>query len=931
MRIYSARNLLAGFAIVIVLMLAVTFYTFSNLRLQSKELTRISRAREVLQTVGNANKNFQEMAVFREGDNRDDTVANSGYIDLIGRLRQDSINFKQLASSEPNPSRVYDQLSALSGKLIETTDAPGADRRTRIGFVRDFNRLTAQLEEQQRAILESSYQRSSSLTREAITLVTIIVMALAIFLILSFTFIYYDIRHRKAKEERLKRFNVDLEKKVSEQTRLVREVFERVSDGFIALDKNWRYTYMNNTAGKILHRDPAKMIGRHIWEESPEAVGLPFHEAYERAMATQEYMHLEEYYPPSDRWFENNIYPSEHGLSIYFRDITERKKTEEAIRANEEELKLIYHTTTDIIFLVKVISEKNDYRFTFRSVNKAFLISTGLQERQVIDRDVNDVIPEPSAATMMEKYKQAIKARRPVEWEETSLYPAGRKTGLVTASPVFNKNNKCTLLVVVIHDITIRKKAEKELELAEAKFRSLVEQSLIGVYIIQNGKFMYVNPRLAEIFGYRQQELIGVDPLTVIAQKDQSMVAEQIRLRLEGEVESLHYEAMGRSKDGREVPIEIYCAGSLLDAESAIMGTLLDITERKEAEDSILVANERYQLIAKATNDIVWDWDMVKDINRGNDVFYQYYGLAPGEVCDNKAFISRVHPDDRERITAKLQKAIEKGEDVVVDEFRFRIPDGSYRHFYDRAYIIYGAYGKPVRMLGSMIDITEKMQLEKEISEQKVQAQKMITRAVLQAEERERNKMGQELHDNVNQILVSAKMFLSLLAKTGDSDRAEKLLSDSTRMVEQAIQEIRSLSQNQVTPLKEAGLDELIRLLIFTVRETSGLSVKYENKVSTLLMEEDIKLNIYRIIQEQVNNVMKHAEATELEIILYEDNKHIHAVIADNGKGFDLAKQRMGIGISNMINRVESFNGELSIRSSPGLGCRLSINIPLDV
>jgi PAS domain S-box-containing protein len=184
-----------------------------------------------------------------------------------------------------------------------------------------------------------------------------------------------------------------------------REVFERITDAFVALDKNWCYTYMNKKAGEIFNRDPKEMIGKHIWTEFPEGVGQPFQKAYEKSMTEQRYIYLEEYYSPYDRWFENHIYPSPEGLSIYFRDITERKKAELLLQENEQRLRLIYNTTSDVIFLISV-EPNNRYRFT--SVNHAFLSTTGLNEDNVIGKFVDEVIPEPSRSMAFEKYRQAI-------------------------------------------------------------------------------------------------------------------------------------------------------------------------------------------------------------------------------------------------------------------------------------------------------------------------------------------------------------------------------------------------------------------------------------------------------------------------------------------------------------------------------------------
>jgi PAS domain-containing protein len=128
---------------------------------------------------------------------------------------------------------------------------------------------------------------------------------------------------------------------------------------------------MNKKAGKIFNRDPKKIIGKHIWTEFPEGVGQPFHYAYEKAMKEQQYVYQEEYYPPYDKWFENHIYPSPEGLTIYFRDITEKKKAEQEMNRIKEENDALINSISDILWSVS-----NNY--TLIRANNAFI--KGLQE-----------------------------------------------------------------------------------------------------------------------------------------------------------------------------------------------------------------------------------------------------------------------------------------------------------------------------------------------------------------------------------------------------------------------------------------------------------------------------------------------------------------------------------------------------------------------
>ena len=142
--------------------------------------------------------------------------------------------------------------------------------------------------------------------------------------------------------------NKEAEKKIRDSEEQYRMLIERVSDGFIALDKDWKYTYVNKRSGEITGRDPQSLIGKYIWEEFPGIVGSETFKAFHIAMETQQYINNVDYYAPLQLWQENEIYPSHEGLSVFIRDITERKRSEEAIRSNTEQLRQLSLHLQDI-------------------------------------------------------------------------------------------------------------------------------------------------------------------------------------------------------------------------------------------------------------------------------------------------------------------------------------------------------------------------------------------------------------------------------------------------------------------------------------------------------------------------------------------------------------------------------------------------------
>jgi signal transduction histidine kinase len=220
----------------------------------------------------------------------------------------------------------------------------------------------------------------------------------------------------------------------------------------------------------------------------------------------------------------------------------------------------------------------------------------------------------------------------------------------------------------------------------------------------------------------------------------------------------------------------------------------------------------------------------------------------------------------------------------------------------------------------------ERCRLEQEILDQKIQEQKRITRAILLAQEQERNRIGQELHDNICQILSTAKLYIDVAKE--ERPELTELVSYPLELIDNSISEIRALSKRSVTPLKNIDLKELAQSLVSNLDNTTTIKTTFDYDVSDQDLADDLKLNVYRIIQEQLNNIVKHSASKNVSLSVAADGNLIHVRVKDDGKGFDPNKKRTGIGISNMINRIESFNGQIKIESSPGNGCIVQIELP---
>jgi len=251
--------------------------------------------------------------------------------------------------------------------------------------------------------------------------------------------------------------------------RQVEEILENIGDAFVALDKDWRYVYMNKKAGEIFARDPERMIGKHIWTEFPEGVGQPFHRAYEKAMAEQQFQSLEEYYPPYDRWFENRIYPSKEGLTIFFTEITDRKKAEQELRRAKELYQDLVETSQDLIWQCDA-----EGRFTY--LNRAWEQTHGYAIEEMIGKTFSDFQSPEFAERDMNEFSRLMQGNMVKNYETIHLAKDGRVVYLVfNARFYIDKEGKISGTMGTAHDITERKRAESLVAL-ESQVLSMVAQ-----------------------------------------------------------------------------------------------------------------------------------------------------------------------------------------------------------------------------------------------------------------------------------------------------------------------------------------------------------------------------------------------------------------------------------------------------------------------
>jgi PAS domain S-box-containing protein len=222
-------------------------------------------------------------------------------------------------------------------------------------------------------------------------------------------------------------------------------------------------------------------------------------------------------------------------------------------------------------------------------------------------------------------------------------------------------------------------------------------------------------------------------------------------------------------------------------------------------------------------------------------------------------------------------------------------------------------------------DVTAQMELQQQVILEKIARQRAIAKATIDVQERERNEIGRELHDNVNQVLTSARLHLDHMEHEG-ADK-EKHRSISMNLINAAITEIRRLSSSLVpAALNDVGLLASIEELLQQLNGLGLLKIRFVHTgINEKALDPGLALSLYRIVQEQTTNILKYAEATEAIINLQQKEQHLCLELQDNGKGFDPSRPRKGVGLANIINRADVYQGTVDICAAAGKGCRLKV------
>lgn len=274
-----------------------------------------------------------------------------------------------------------------------------------------------------------------------------------------------------------------------------------------------------------------------------------------------------------------------------------------------------------------------------------------------------------------------------------------------------------TVLANRIENAVSKYRTEQKLDTTRRQYQKVTEQNLAGIYLIQDGEFVYVNPTLADIHGYGRETVLGMSPLELVAPEERDRVQKNLQRRLDKKAKDIHYETVGLTKDGDRIDIELHGSQITYNGRPAVIGTVLDITERKERERELKQTKRRLDLALQEANAGTWEWNLDTDELYWSRELLDILGISTDEFDGEiDAFEKRLHPDDVDRVEAEMNNTIETGEPYQVEQ-RIENANGEYVWLDVRGQLV--EKQDSTLMVGIGIDITERKEQQAQLHKQR--------------------------------------------------------------------------------------------------------------------------------------------------------------------------------------------------------------------
>lgn len=466
------------------------------------------------------------------------------------------------------------------------------------------------------------------------------------------------------------------------------------------------------------------------------------------------------------------------------------------------------------------------------------------------------------------------------------------------------------------------------------ELETILSETNLGIARLNSrGEFLYANPFFCVLTGYQMAELLNRHYTLIIKAGDNIELEYWDTQLKQGKLKRMKNIASITTKNQEK----LICNTSVNEVKdksgSAVYILILEnITSRRMEQQQLEESLKRYSILSMATMEGLWDWNMLTGQLYYNSNIKLLFGYDDDELQQGYIWWkTNIHPEDKDKVLDKMDAALQIAHITTANnEYRFLCKDGSYKIITDCFSILRDNEGKPFRLIVSMHDVTEQRNLQQQLAEKEIIYRRQLARTVMDTQESERRKLAEELHDNVNQLLGVVKLYIE--HSIANDKIRDGLLKKSNEYIDKVIEELRNLSKNLAPPLlAELGLEHSLISMAEAIEEVQPLTIRVDiEHLDEASLMDGHKLMLYRIIQEQLNNIVKHAHARNVTVHIEQIENKVLLVITDDGVGADLSMDNgHGMGLRNIRNRIELYQGRINMDTAPGKGFVLNVEFEI--
>lgn len=603
-------------------------------------------------------------------------------------------------------------------------------------------------------------------------------------------------------------------------------------------------------------------------------------------------------------------------IRVILANLIEERYKEDEIN----KLSLIAKNTSKAVFITDL-----DQRITW--INQAFTQMTGYQPEEVIGKKPIKLLEgKKSDPDTMRYLKRQMVDNKPFILNTIFHKKSGDfYWSRITGQPMYDEAGNVNQYFAIQEDTTARKLAKIDLQDSEKRYRALFHSNSQPMFIYDKAtlRFTEVNESAVSTYGYSPDEfnnMVTSDLLEdhIKATYDPSKDKINYRNNILNSTEILTDLCVHKTKTGRLINVEVIRNEMIISGKASILVIINDVTKKMITERELIESNERFTLASKAVNEAIWDFNLKTNKILWADGMTHLFGYKnQKEYPTINTWQNFVHPDDYPAAKQNYDKTLNNPNIFYWNyEYRFLKKDRTYAYILDRAYIVRDTSGKAIRVIGAMQDITKQKNFE-------IQKFTLIS----ETQEHERKRFSMELHDGLAQHLVALNLYLSQIEEDQIVDA--ETLKNCFDVLKMSMNQTRALCYSLTPPELDHGFILALQAMFERLKALKAFDVILN--VQPLIADDDFKeadkYNLYRIIQEFVNNSIKHSGGDTIKCQVSKIKNNITIEVKDNGQGFDITKKSNSLGLRNIAQRAHIANIQYKLDSIIGEGTTLKIDV----